>query len=298
MNLKYNGKITPITTACLLCLGLGTMDASAESLLLDFGQTNVAAPYLTTDPGHAAATVAGTDTSWNTIKTSSATSSLLYGNGSAAAGITLTMGQEASPGNNVISYSTAIANLNLAGTGGSVAGQQKLLTSGSVYGDDNSSTAVGRDAFFGGGTATVGAAAGLRIDGLAAGDYLVYVMARNCNSDATSLPMNIFSFVGAPVGTFDFSALTGISEANTGYLSTSYTGQYSTFQDGENYVGLNITIGSGDSLFLAADGASATETRGFLNMVEIVSVPEPATGAMFGMGILTLALAFKKRQTV
>ena len=36
----------------------------------------------------------------------------------------------------------------------------------------------------------------------------------------------------------------------------------------------------------------------FLNMVEIFSVPEPSTWAVFGMGILTLALVFKKRQVV
>jgi|SRR5690242_2110754 len=300
MNLTKLNKFVLKTAACLLFLAMGLNCATAQSLLLDFGQTNVAAPYLTTDPGHALSTVSGSDTTWNAIKTSSATSSLLYGNGSSASGITLTMGQEATARNNVISYGTAIANLNLAGSGGGVAGQQNLLVAGSIYGNDTSSTAVGRDGFFGGGTGNAGSAVGLRIDGLAAGNYLIYVMARNVNSDAASIPMNIYSLAGASAGTFDFSSLTASGEANTGYTTAAYTDQYTTFQAGENYVGLNVTIGSGDSLFLAVDGASAGETRGFLNMVEIAAAPapEPSTWALFGMGILALVLVFKKRQAI
>lgn len=295
MNLTNHGKFALKTTACLLSLGVGLNYASAESLLLDFGQTNVAAPYLTTDPGHALSAISGSDTTWNAIKTSSPNSSLLYGNGSSASGVTLTLGQEATAGNNIINYGTAISSLNLAGSGGGTAGQKNLLTPGSIYGDDNSSTAVGRDAFFGGGTSGAGDAIGLRLDGLAAGDYLIYVMARNANSDVTSLPMNIYSAVGLSAGTFDFSSLTASTEANTGYPSATYAGQYSTFQDGENYVGLNVTIGDGDSLFLAVDGAGGTETRGFLNMVEITPVPEPSTLALSGMGVTALLLTFRKR---
>jgi hypothetical protein len=300
MKLTNQRKFALKTATCLLSLGLGLNHASAESLLFDFGQTNVAAPYLTTDPGHALSTISGSDTAWNPIKTSAANSSLLYGDGSSASGITLTLGQEASAGNNIISYSTAIANLNLAGTGGAVAGQQKLLTTGSIYGDDNASTAVGRDGFFGSGSGANGNAIGLRIDGLAAGDYLIYVMARNVNSDAASVPMNIFASAGALAGTFDFSALTGTTEANTGYASATYAGQYSTFQAGENYVGLDVTVGVGDSIFVAVDGASAGETRGFLNQLQITTTPapEPATLALLGLGILALVPAFRKRQRV
>jgi len=297
MNLQNPSKIILTLSACLLIAGAGS--APAASLLLDFGQTNAASPYLTLDPGHAVETISGSDQTWNTIKTSSATSSLLYGDGSAASGITLSLGQEATAGNNTINYSTAIANLNLAGTGGGTAGQQNMLGAGSIYGDNTASTAVGRDAIFGGGTSGAGDAIGLRLDGLAAGDYLVYVMSRNVNSDAASLPMNIYSAVGISAGTFDFSSLAANAEANTGYASATYAGQYTTFQAGQNYVGLNVTIGSGDSLFLAVDGGSATDTRGFLNMVEITPAPapEPGTLALLGVGFSALLVARKKRRT-
>lgn len=300
MNLKKHGKFTLKTIACCASLGAGLQMADAQSLLLDFGPTTVAAPYLTLDPGHSLSAISESDTSWNKISSSAATSSLIYGNGASASGITLTLGQEATPGNNIINYSTAIANVTLAGTGGGTAGQQNLLTAGSIYGDNTSSTAVGRDGFFGGGTSAAGDAIGLRLDGLAAGDYLIYIMARNVNTDVTSAPMNIFASAGTSANTFDFSALTGSTEANTGYPSATYAGQYNTFQAGENYIALNVTIGSGDSLFLAMDGANTADTRGFLNMVEIVpaAVPEPSTWAMFGMGIFTLGWVFKKRRTV
>jgi len=297
MNPINRSRINLKTAACLLAAGIGLTTASAESLLLDFGPATVASPYLTLDPGHDAGTVSGSDTAWNVITTSAATSSLNYGDGSSASSLTLSLGQEASAGNNVISYSTAITKTTLAGSGGAVAGQQTLLGAGSIYGDDISSTAVGRDGFFGDGNGTTGNAIGLRLDGLSAGDYLIYIMARNVNSDVASSPMNIYSSVGAAAGTFDFSTLTGSGEANTGYPSATYTGQYTTFQAGENYVGLNVTVNSGDSLFLAVDGAGASETRGFLNMVEITPAPAPEPGAwaLFGMGTLAL-LIFKKRR--
>ena len=299
MNLTNRGKCALKTAACLLSIGVGLNCATAESLLLDFGPTTVASPYLTLDPGHNVGTISGSETSWNVITTSAASSSLNYGTGTSASGITLTMGQEATAGNNTISYSTAITKNTLTGTGGGTAGQQSLLGPGSIYGDDNSSTAAGRDAFFGDGSSSVGNAIGLRLDGLTAGDYLIYIMARNVNTDAAgTFPMNIFATAGASSSTFDFSSLTGSTEMNTSYASSAYTGEYTTFQAGENYVGLNVTIGSGDSLFLAVDGASAADTRGFMNMVEITTapVPEPSTWALFGVGILTLVVGLVSRR--
>ena len=293
MNPKLSRKTLGLGLASLLAANVGLATASADSLMLDFGQTTVAAPYLTLSPGHATGAIPMSDTSWNIITSSSPSSSLVYGSGASATGLTLTLGQEASAGSSVISFSTSIANVNLAGTGGSVAGQKNLLGTGSIYGDDTSSTAAGRDGFFG----AAGSAIGLRLDGLAAGDYLFYVMARNVNSDAASIPMNIYAAAGASAGTFDFSSVTGSQQSNVGYPSLNYAGQYNTFVNGENYVGLSLTVGAGQSVFFAVDGQPTGELRGFLNSVQIASVPEPGTAAMFAMGMGILLRLWHKRPT-
>jgi len=132
--------------AVSLIAGLAVIDVHAASLMLDFGQTNVAAPYLTLSPAHNAGAIPLADVSWNKIAVSTPNSSLLHSDGSAAAGLTLSLGQEVTGGNNIINYSTAIGNLNLAGTGGAVSGKTNLLGPGSIYGNDTSSTAVGTTA--------------------------------------------------------------------------------------------------------------------------------------------------------
>jgi hypothetical protein len=278
---------------------IGLASASAQSVLLNFGNpagsTAVTSPYLALDPGHSLGTISASDTSWNWIKTSVVGDTALnYGAGTAASGLSLTVGQGATNATS-ISYSTPIGNLGLAGSGGAVAGQQNLLGAGSIYGNNTSSTAPGRRAFYGAGNGAAGDPIGLRLDGLSAGIYYVYVMGRNVNSDAASVPMNIFATTGASAGTFNFSSLTPNVEANTGYASATYSGQYTTFQAGENYVSLTLTVNTGDSLFLAIEGSTAAETRGFMNMVEIVPAPEPGTSAMLAMGVLGLLFVIKNR---
>lgn len=272
--------------------------ASAANLMLDFGNpasnSVVAAPYLNLSPGHAATAIPAAQASWNTVTTSASRSDLVYGDGSAASGVTLDLGQESTGGNGIIDFATNIGNLALIGNGGGGPGQQSLLGTGSIYGDNTSSSAAGRDGFFGGGTATgTGAAIGLRLDGLTTGNYVAYVMARNTNSNAATLPMNVYSSVGESSGSFTFSSLSAEQQLNPAYASTGYAGQYNSFVEGDNYIAINFSIAEGQSFFLAVDGGSdAVERRGFLNMVQIVSVPEPSVALLGPFGLLLL---FRRR---
>lgn len=273
--------------------------ASAAGLMFDFGnptantsvpETNTAASpgpvasgsYLTLSPGHSTGSVTSTETTWNTITTSSPRSDLSYSNGTSAAGVTLTLGQEAVAGDNTINYSTAISTLNLIGNGGGTSGRQSLLTPGSIYGDSRlASSAVGRDGFFGG----TGSAIGLRVDGLAAGDYIVYLMGRNTNSNATTLGgMTFHATSGSSSGTFVFNSVPSEFENNGTYTTAAYAGQYASFIEGENYVALSVTIVAGQSLFVAVDGTQ-TELRGFLNMVQITPAPTTPTPTPFAWSI-------------
>lgn len=277
----------------------GGGSALSANLMLDFGATAAADSYLTLSPGHSLGTVAAGQTSWNTISSATPPSSLLYGDGTIATGVILGLGQESTGGNNVIDFSTGIGNIGLAGNGGGTAGQKSLFGTGSIYGEANNAanTAVGRDGFFGGGTATgtgatAGAAVGMSLSGLAAGSYQVYVMARNTNSNIASNPKNIYASVGAGSGTFDFSLLTAMNQSNVGYASAA-TNPYNTFVNGENYVEFTVTITEGQTLYLAVDGASGIDNRGFLNMVQVVAVPEPASALL---GVAGFLVAFRRRR--
>lgn len=284
-----------------LLVGAGLFLCSAPvfsaNLMLDFGNpasnSVVAPPYLTLSPGHANGAIAGSQTTWNTITSSANRTDLVYADGGSAGALTLDLGQESTGGNGTIDFGSAVGNLTLAGSGGAVPNQQSLLGTGSIYGDNSSSTAAGRDGFFGGGTATgTGAAIGLRLDGLAPGDYVAYVMARNTNSNAASLPMNVYSSVAATSGSFTFSSLAAAVQSNPGYASAGYAGQYNSFTEGENFLAVHFTIAAaGESFFLAVDGGNdALERRGFLNSVQIV--PEPSVALLGAIGLLFL---FRRR---
>lgn len=277
---------------------------SAATLMLDFGNpvTNTSVPetnnlatpgpvaagaYLTLSPGHVTGSVAAGETTWNTITTSDPNSTLKYSDGtSAPSTVTLTLGQEAVAGDNTISYSTPIASLGLVGNGGGTSGRKSLLTPGSIYGDSRlGSSAVGRDAFFG----AANSAIGFRVDGLAAGDYVVYLMGRNTNANTASLAgMAFYATTGDSASTFaSFNTEDSEFQANPTYTTAAYTNQYQSFVEGQNYVALSVSLLEGDSLFVAVDGTE-TEIRGFLNMAQIVQVPETSVALLGGLGLLGL----------
>ncbi len=293
-------KILPLASACLALSG---GFASAANIMLDLGGvsgvgTPPTAGHETLSPGHASGSVPGGHTAWNSLGDAATTSSLSFSDGSAAAGLTLTFGQETTADSNNIDFSVNIGNVALAGTGGGVAGRQNLLGASSIYGSNTGPiSTVGRDGFFGAVNADFGVAAGaigLRLDGLEAGEYRIYVMARNTNSNDAANgngdfgAMAVYGFAGASAGTFDFTSLAALgTQLNPTYTTAAYAGEYDQFTDGENYVAFDMTIAEGESFFLASDGVGI-EARGFLNMVQIVRIPEPSTALLGAFGFLAL----------
>jgi hypothetical protein len=278
---------------------------SAASLMLNFRSTStntaasgdVAGTYLGLSPAQDDDSILSTETSWNNFSTTGASTSLNYSDGTAATGVTLTFGTESAAGNNTIDLGT-VASINLTalyGSGGGTTGKQALTgNAASIYGNGNNSanSAAGRAGWLGGGTSAAGNALGLRVDGLTAGEYRIYVMARNTNSNAAAAPVNIYSTAGALSSTFSFSALAAHIQSNAVFPSTSPT-SYNEFVGGENFVSFNVIVGAGESLFLASDGGSASETRGFLNMVQIVAIPEPSALLLGFVGLVPL---FRRRR--
>jgi hypothetical protein len=274
-------KHSQLSTFSLSLLGLSAAPAFAAGVMLDFGPSSIDAAYLTSSPGHATSAIPAGETSWNGISTSADRSDLVYSDGASASGVTLNLGQEATAGNGIVSYTTAITKLALTGSTGSLLSP---TIAGSVYGALGGISGPGRDGIFGSGSAGAGSAIGLRVDGLTVGSYQVLVMGRNTNTFAGGLSMNMFSSAGASSETFDFSSLTGDGIANPVSQAS-----LSAFIDGTNYASMDVSVAAGESLFIAIDG-SATETRSFLNMVQIVSVPEPASTTLGALGFLVCAL--------
>lgn len=248
---------------------------------------SVAAPYLALSPAHSAGAVPAAEIGWNNFSTPATAGGLIFSDGTDATGVTLTFGTETTAGSGTIDLGglTGINTSALYGSGGGTAGQQALMGDGdSIYGNgkNNTNSAVGRAGWLGGGSTAVGSALGLRVDGLAAGDYLIYVMARNTNSNATTAaPMGLYATTGASAATFNFESLAASIQSNITYAAAAPSA-YNSFVDGENFVAIQLTLTAGDSIFLASAGSSSAETRGFLNMVQIVPVPEPS-GLLLGL---------------
>lgn len=240
----------------LFCLGLGLPGASAASLLLDFGPTAVATAYATNSPAHAAGLVPSTEISWNTGLIAD-TSSLIYSDGTAAAGVSIVLGRS-SAGVSTINY-TDKGYLNSA-LGGSL--------NGGIY----AGTSPVRDGIYGGSGSGNAYAIGARIDGLAAGTYTVVIHGRN-TSTVNATPERFYGSTDVSASSFSFST------SNTNALAAnSSPPNTNSFVLGDNYNVLTLTVSAGQSMFLAAVGTTSVELRGFMNTVEIVpgSVTIPA----------------------
>ena len=275
-----------------LCAMVPSLTASGANLMLDFG--NIAMPVLdpnlTRSPGHSAGVIQNTEVTWNTIS-SGTPGALTYSDGTAATGVTLTMGAEASFNSGTVNFDGTIGNTAFAGSGGGVAGYQSYLTTNSIYGTTNNAanTAHARDGFIAGGTGGAGFAMGLRLDGLAAGTYAVFLTARNTSANGAAGAMSIYTQTGASTDTSYAFGTTPITiQGNPVYTtggSGTYTGQYTTFVEGDNYARFEVTIAEDESLMIAIDGSGA-ETRGFLNSMQVVAIPEPGSALLGSLALL------------
>lgn len=274
------------TAACLL---VSTGIAPAANLLLDFGPTTVSTTNLTLSPGHATGAISGDETSWNKITSSAQVTSLDWSDGTDAAGVTLTMGQGLKTSSTITYNTSATFAGSLAGSGGAVPLQEKLTTDKgtSIYGPASGSTTVALDALF---ASVNDTAIGFRVDGLAAGSYIVYAMARNTNTNATTgNGTNIYATAGVSSPSFNYSSLAAASQSNPGYLAAGYVNGYGNFIKGENYVAIPLTVEENQSVFLGVEGqGTGGSGRGFINMIQIVQIPEPSVTLLGAFGALGL----------
>ena len=275
----------------LIMFGLLVSHSEAASLLLDFGTgtpsggTSGVATLADAEksPGYSAHVGERTYNYGN----SATLSSLVYGDGSSATGVTVTIAAESTIGNNVINFASG-PTLNYTPVTGSA-----VNVAGSAYaGNSPARQAVFRDSTGGGDNSAMGAA----ISGLSAGTYSIYMVGRNTNGGSSATPANFYLSVisgGTPASfIFDGAGNTTQLTASVSHTVASLNG--AGFESGVTHAEfLNVTIAEGQTLLLATEG-TGTEARGFINSLEIVSVPEPS------MALLPLAsiglIAMRRRR--
>lgn len=253
-------------TALAMLLSLIPMAASAAVLMLDFGPTVATGASQTNSPYHSV-NQSFTDTYWNTTGVSNVLSGLVYSNGSAATGVTLTLGS--SIGSTLVDFSKPPGSSSALGA---------TINSGVFAG-----TSVGKDGIFTSAPAGNNLV-GIKVGGLSAGRYEIYVIGANTsNGPAYQSPSAFYAAATTNVSTFETS---GLTPSATSLLTLT---SIESWIEGGSYAKITIDLSEGQYLLLVADG-TGTEDRGFLNAVQIVAVPEPSVVAFCIVGLLALPL--------
>jgi hypothetical protein len=245
------------TMVCAVVLSIFA-SAQAASLLLDFGPTTISGTDGTNSPAHSMGFVPAAETSWNKITVDN--SSLVYSDGSTATGVAVVLGRSDAGVSDTVNFNNK--NINSTGLTGSGTGFNSGVYAG---------TSPMKDGIFATGTSAIATnALGLRVDGLPAGEYTVYVAARNSNS-GSSMTEQIYLTNAASATSYNFTNSPSVFQVN------AYSGGPTpTFVQGDNYNRMTLTLNSGDSLYVTCVGTNATEKRGFLNLVQIVPVTDLA----------------------
>ncbi len=267
-----------ITTLCIL----SSLTLGNAAMLLDFGPVFPEGDELLSSPAHQVGALGPEDSHWNVIGRSNDTigteSDLVYSNGAAATGVSLTYGRSAI-GGKVLAFD---------GSNGTISSSNALgvaFSQGQYAGN-----VPGKDGLFSG-TSAQDISIGVRIDGLSAGSYELYLVGRNTNT-SQQRTMDVFvSILDASTLAYDFSD----AQSKT-ILNEGQAGPDSEWSEGATYVSWLVDLSEGDSIFIAFDGRDGgNDTRGFMNAIQIVPVPEPSTVALLG-GLASFAAAVLVRR--
>ncbi len=268
--------LTLSLTAACLAAPLG-----AQVLMLDFGPTTAideaGTPNSQLNSPYHSENNSFAGTNWNKLGNSDPAFTLKDANGDDT-GITFNLGLAASG-------ATTVDLGSAPNTSGALGGQ--FGSSGTIY----SETSVGRDGIYHGSSGNKHAV-GFQVGGLA-GTYEVYIVARN-TSTSNTYEQNIHWGVGASSGNFSYTSV-GYTTDTLNYAGVA---DASAWTEGVNYSKFTVTLADGQFLNVAVVGGATTESRGFLNAVQIVAIPEPASAALLaGTGLLALA-GSRRRRTV
>jgi hypothetical protein len=241
-------RLLAIFTFGVLCVLPGAW--AANNLLLDFGPTVTLAADATKSPAHSAGVVPAGEITWNTI--SADTNTLYYGNGTLASGVTLDLGRSAA----------GVDTINFSDNGFTVSALGSSANTGIYAG-----TSPVKDGIFGGSGGGNNLAVGMKVSGLPAGAYTIFVHGRNTSASGMT-SMRFYATNGVSAASYSFT----LNDA-TVLVTNSTPANTTAFVAGDNYGVMIVTLGTGESLYVASEGTVTTplaELRGFFNSIEIV----------------------------
>lgn len=146
------------------------------------------------------------------------------------------------------------------------------------------------NALWGGQASNVGyGGIGMKIGGLAFGTYDIYVVAAYVGSTTSTRPgagsaaqYDIWGFAGTNLSTLT----AGTYGTANDRLENSTTASWIS---SNNYTKLTVTLdASNPFLYLISEGAVNDSRRGWMNAVQIVSVPEPVAPILLSLGAVAL----------
>ncbi len=234
--------------------------SSDAVLMLDFGPTEATGESKTNSPYHSE-NESFKESHWNTIDLANVASGLVFANGQPAEGVSITWGA---------SVQSSQVDFSQGPTSSSELGAAIDITmNGSVF----SGSSVGKDGVFTPkplGNNLVG----IKIGGLDAGRYEVYVVGLNTSNGTRSQSPCIFYAAATPeIGTFDTADL---EPSATALLNREGTLKWI---EGASYVKMTVELEAGNDLVIVAGSLGpdqgGTESRGFLNAVQVVPVAKP-----------------------
>lgn len=276
-SLRMNTPPRPFVLCLFLC---ATAPTFAQSMLFDFGSTAATSSAARLNsPGHAAGDVSASETTWNQVQTADISSGLKFSDGTAATGVGIDLGTETTSTSNIIGFLTQ-PNSSLQGTNPSYAT--------GIY-DPSDSPA--RDFIYNSANNEPWAI-GLKLTGLEAGVYRIYINGANVHG-ASAGTMNFYaSTLASGATTYDFSGATTLAATNLSSGASSWTA-------GVNYVVFSVTLTAGQDLAIAASGeGTSSGGRGFLNSLELVrvgNIPEPGAFAVLAGACALLAAGCRRR---
>ncbi len=222
-----------------------------------------------------------------------------YSDGSTATGISVVADVvELSGGSGTLSFSNPVVSV-----------LQGNINSG-VFADNPAENAI----FSGGANNLTEGFLGMRITGLAAGSYNIYIAAAyiggTVNARAggsTPAQQAIWAFAGTSSVSLSYSGGT-VSGGGVTSLAPSEileNTNSTSWVEGNNYESIQVTLtGANNTLYIATTGdpalvtynATSQEERAWLNLVQVVPVPEPSSTLLLGAGLGAICFMLRPRK--